>query len=145
MMRLVLASDHGGFDLKSELVEGLSEGGYHVTDAGAHSTEATDYADFAHAVATGIIRGEFDRGILVCGTGVGMAIAANRHRGVRAVNCADVFTARYSRSHNDANILCLGGRVVGVGLAWEIVKTWLSTDFSGDKRHLRRLSKIETV
>ncbi len=145
MQRIVLASDHGGFELKRELAEGLSEGGYPVTDAGGHSTEASDYADFAHVAAAGVLRGEFDRAILVCGTGVGMAITANRHRGIRAVNCSDVFTARYSRSHNDANVLCLGGRVIGVGLAWEIVKVWLSTDFSGDKRHLRRISKIEVA
>ncbi len=144
-MRILIAADHGGLDLKSELSEGLLEGGYEILDIGTNSTEACDYADYAHNAATRVASGEFDRAILICGTGVGMSMAANRHAGVRAVNCSDVFTARYSRSHNDANILTLGGRVVGVGLAWEIVKTWLTTDFSGDKRHIRRIAKIETT
>src|SRR6185295_11286094 len=132
--RIVLGSDHGGFELKRELGEGLREGGYIVTDIGTHSADAADYSDFAHQAC---------RGILICGTGVGMAISANRHAGIRAVNCMDVFTARYARSHNDCNILTLGGRVLGVGLAWEVVKTWLTTDFSGDARHVRRIAKIE--
>jgi len=143
--RIVLGSDHGGFELKKELSEGLREGGYVITDIGTHSTDASDYSDFAHQVARGVLGGKFDRGILVCGTGVGMAISANRHPGIRAVNCSDVFTARYARSHNDTNVLCLGGRVLGFGLAWEIVKTWLTTEFSGDPRHVRRIGKIEAV
>lgn len=144
-LRIVLGSDHGGFELKKELTEGLREGGYVVTDIGTHSTDASDYSDYAHQAARGLIAGKFDRAILVCGTGVGMAMSANRHPGVRAVNCSDVFTARFSRSHNDANVLALGGRVVGFGLAWEIVKTWLTTEFSGDPRHVRRIGKIEAV
>jgi len=142
--RIVLASDHGGLELKKELVEGLREGGYTVFDIGTHTTEATDYPDYARQAVLGMLAGSYDRGILVCGTGVGMAMTANRHRGIRAVNCADVFTARYSRAHNDSNVLCLGGRVVGFGLAWEIVKTWLTTPFGGDKRHVRRVNKIES-
>ena len=141
--RLVIASDHGGVDLKTELVEGLREGGYVIEDLGTHGPEATDYPDYAHLAAHGILEGKYERGILICGTGVGMAMTANRHPGIRCVNCSDVFTARYSRTHNDANVLALGGRVVGVGLAWEIVKTWLTTPFSGDKRHIRRITKIE--
>lgn len=143
--RIVLASDHGGFELKNELVAGLREGGYVVTDLGTNSNDATDYADYAHNACRALLAGQFERVILVCGTGVGMAMAANRHPGIRAVNCSDVFTARFSRSHNDANVLALGGRVVGVGLAWEIVKTWLTTEFSGDARHARRIAKIEAV
>lgn len=142
--RIVLGSDHGGVDLKKELVLGLREGGYEVFDIGTHTADATDYPDYAHEAARGILEGRYDRAILVCGTGVGMAMSANRHAGIRAVNCSDVFTARYSRTHNDANTLCLGGRVVGFGLAWEIVKTWLTTPFSGDKRHVRRVGKIES-
>ena len=141
--RIVLGSDHGGVDLKKELVEGLRDGGYEVTDLGTYDAEAVDYPDFAHQAAKAVLEGKFDRAILICGTGVGMAISSNRHKGIRAVNCSDVFTARYSRAHNDANVLCLGGRVVGFGLAWEIVKTWLTTPFSGDKRHVRRINKIE--
>ncbi len=106
--RIVLGSDHGGFELKKELAEGLREGGYAITDIGTHSTDASDYSDFAHQACRGLLAGKFDRGILICGTGVGMAISANRHPGVRAVNCMDVFTARYARQHNDTNILTLG-------------------------------------
>lgn len=141
--RIVVASDHGGLALKFELVTGLRGLNVAVTDFGADDENPTDYPDFAHQVAEGILVGRFDRGILVCGTGVGMAISANRHPGIRAVNCSDTFTARYSRMHNDSNVLCLGGRVVGFGLAWDIVNAWLSTPFSGDARHLRRISKIE--
>ena len=141
--KLVIASDHGGVELKKELVEGLREGGYLVDDLGTHGPEAADYSDFAHQACAGILSGRWDRGILICGTGAGMSMTANRHRGIRCVNCSDVFTARYARAHNDANVLALGGRVVGFGLAWEIVKTWLTTPFSGDKRHVRRISKID--
>jgi ribose 5-phosphate isomerase B len=140
---IVIASDHGGIELKKELAEGRREGGYVIDDLGTHGHDAADYPDFAHQACAGIVSGEWARGILLCGTGVGMSMAANRHRGIRCVNCSDVFTARYSRAHNDANVLALGGRVIGFGLAWEIVKTWLTTPFSGDKRHLRRISKID--
>ncbi|HEX7663880.1 MAG TPA: ribose 5-phosphate isomerase B [Polyangiaceae bacterium] len=141
--RIVLGADHGGFELKRELVEGLREGGYPVTDIGTTSAESCDYADFAHAAARGIIEGRYDKAILICGTGVGMNMSANRHPGIRCVNCSDVFTVRYARQHNDANVLAIGGRVVGFGLGWEIVKMFLTTPFSGDKRHVRRISKIE--
>jgi len=141
--RLVIAADHGGVDLKKELVEGLKDIKLNVDDLGGYDHEATDYPDFAHVVARGILAGKYDRGILICGTGVGMAMAANRYGGVRAVNCSDTFSARFSRQHNNANVLCLGGRVVGHGLAWDIVNVWLSTAFSGDARHIRRVGKIE--
>jgi ribose 5-phosphate isomerase B len=141
--RIVLGADHGGYELKRELVEGLREAGYTVDDVGTHGPETCDYPDFAHAVAQGILAGRYQRGILVCGTGIGMAITANRYSGIRAANCADVFSARFSRAHNNANVLTLGGRVLGVGLAWEIVNVWLKTPFGGDARHLRRVSKIE--
>jgi ribose 5-phosphate isomerase B len=141
--RICLGADHGGFELKRELVEGLGELKHVVTDLGTHTTDSTDYADYAHAAAQGIVAGKFDRAILVDGTGVGMAIVANRYPGVRAASCSDVFTARYSRAHNDANVLALGGRVIGVGLAWEIVNVWLATAFEGGERHVRRLGKIE--
>ncbi len=141
--RLVIAADHGGVELKKELVEGLKDLKLGVDDLGTYTPEACDYPDFAHQVAKGILAGKYDRGILICGTGVGMAITANRYRGIRAVNCSDPFSARYSRQHNNANVLTLGGRVVGFGLAWEIVNVWLSTAFSGDARHIRRVGKIE--
>lgn len=142
-MKIALGADHGGFELKRELVEGLRDLKYVIDDLGCFSTEPFDYPDVAHVAARGIVEGTYERAILVCGTGVGMAITANRYRGVRAANCADVFTARYSRSHNDANVLTLGGRVLGVGLAWEIVNVWLATPFSGGDRHVRRVAKID--
>lgn len=141
--RIVLASDHGGFALKNELIEGLRASDYEVIDVGTRTAEAADYADFGHKAAEHVLAGKADRAILVCGTGVGMAIAANRHKGIRAVNCSDVFTARYSRLHNDANVLSLGGRVVGFGLAWEIVQTWLTTKFTPEPRHVRRIAKLD--
>jgi ribose 5-phosphate isomerase B len=143
-MKIALGADHGGFELKKELVEGLRDLKYVVDDLGCFSAEPHDYPDVAHAAARGIAEGNYERAILVCGTGVGMAITANRYRGVRAANCTDVFSARYSRAHNDANVLTLGGRVVGVGLAWEIVNVWLATAFSGGDRHVRRVAKIDS-
>jgi len=141
--KIALGADHGGFELKRELVEGLRDLKYVVDDLGAFSIEPSDYPDVAHVAARGIAEGTYERAILVCGTGVGMAIVANRYRGVRAANCTDVFSARYSRAHNDANVLTLGGRVVGVGLAWEIVNVWLATPFGGGDRHVRRVAKID--
>lgn len=144
-MHIALGADHGGFELKAELVDGLRDLRYAVDDLGAFSADPpSDYPDVAHTAATGVAQGTHERAILVCGTGVGMAIVANRYRGVRAANCGDVFSARYSRAHNDANVLTLGGRVVGVGLAWEIVNVWLATPFGGGDRHMRRVAKIDT-
>ena len=142
-MKIALGADHGGFDLKKELVDGLRELKYTVDDLGCFSVEPFDYPDVAHAAARGVADGTYDRAILVCGTGIGMAITANRYKGVRAANCHDTFSARYARSHNDANVLTLGGRVLGVGLAWEIVNTWLATPFSKGDRHVRRIAKID--
>lgn len=143
-MKIIAAADHGGFNLKNALVERLRKAGHEVTDLGTQSSESTDYPDYAHKVATAVATGAAERGLLVCGSGVGMAIAANRHKGVRAVNCSDTFTARYSRMHNDANILTLGERVVGPGLAADIVDLWITTPFSKDEsRHAARIAKIE--
>jgi ribose 5-phosphate isomerase B len=143
-LKIIAAADHGGFNLKNLLVERLKKAGHDVTDIGTQSGESTDYPDYAHKVATEIAEGRFERGLLVCGSGVGMAIAANRHKGVRAVNCSDTFTARFSRMHNDANILTLGERVVGPGLAADILDLWITTPFSKDEsRHAARVAKIE--
>lgn len=143
-MRIAIASDHGGFKLKNELVGLLREReGITVEDLGPATDASCDYPDAAHALAKGVVSGKHDRGILVCGTGVGMSISANRHRGIRAVVCSDTYTARLSRSHNDTNVLCLGERVVGKGLAWEIVTAWLDEEASPDERHVRRRAKIE--
>lgn len=142
-LALVIAADHGGVHLKAALLAQLSAAGYPVEDIGTNAEASVDYPDYAHKVADGIASGKWDRGILVCGTGVGMSIAANRHAHVRAVVCSDTFSAKFSRSHNNSNVLCLGERVVGPGLAWELVETWLATPASQDARHTRRVEKIE--
>ena len=141
-MRLAAASDHAGFPLKNHLVAWLSAHGHEVTDLGTHSAESTDYPDFAHEVARRIASGEVERGLLVCGTGIGMSIAANRHAGVRAARCLTEYDARMARAHNDANVLALGERVTGAGLAEAILETFLATAFEGG-RHARRVQKIE--
>lgn len=143
-MKLVIASDHGGVRLKAELVALLRERkDVSLEDIGTQGTDAVDYPDYAHRVAKGILAGTYDRGILVCGTGVGMAISANRHPGIRAVNCSDTYTAKLSRDHNDSNVLCIGERVVGPGLAWDIVQAWIDAAASEGDRHVRRRAKIE--
>jgi len=142
-LRIAIGADHGGYELKKELVEGLRELKFKVDDVGAHSADPSDYPEFAHVVARGVAAGNFERGILVDGTGIGMCIVANRYPGVRCCNVHDVFSARYGRMHNDCNVLALGGRVIGVGLAWEIVNVWLAAEFAGGDRHVRRLSKID--
>lgn len=141
--RIVIASDHGGLRLKTELVEKLNVEGHTVEDIGTQNDQSCDYPDFAHELATGLLAGNADCGILVCGTGVGMSIAANRHAGIRAVVCSDTYTAKLSRSHNDTNVLCIGERVVGSGLAWDIVTAWLAEPASNEARHASRRAKIE--
>jgi len=123
--------------LKNKIVELLQNLNYAVSDRGCHSLESVDYPPFAEAVCAEIISGASDLGILVCGSGIGMSIAANRHRKIRAALCQDLYTARMSREHNDANVLCLGSRVIGDGVAEEIVRTWLATDFAGGRHELR--------
>lgn len=140
--KIAIASDHGGYELKKAIVELFLEKGIEFDDIGTNSTESVDYPDFAHDVAGRIANGQNSRAILICGTGIGMSITANRYENVRAALCNDVFSAKMSRQHNDANVLVLGGRVVGPGLAREIVDTWLQAEFEGG-RHLRRLGKIE--
>lgn len=143
-MRIGIASDHGGYRLKAELLPLLRDRkSLVVEDLGTSSDESVDYPDFAHELAKAILAGKYERGILVCGTGVGMAIAANRHEGIRCVNCSDVYTAKLSRQHNDSNILAIGERVLGKGLAWDIVTAWLDEPADQDERHARRRRKIE--
>lgn len=141
-MKIVAAADHAGYELKDQLVALLREQGHEVDDLGTNANSSVDYPDYAHRVAEKIASGAAQRGLLVCGTGVGMAITANRHPGVRAVVASDVFTARMSRSHNDANVLALGSRVVGAGLAREILSAWMNGDYEGG-RHDHRVKKIE--
>ena len=142
-MRVALGSDHGGFELKQEIIKYLEEKQIAYKDYGCHSTESTDYPIYAKKVAHGILDGECDLGILVCGTGIGISITANKMEGIRAALCTDCFCAEATRLHNDANVLAMGGRVVGPGLAIKIVETFLNTPFSGEERHERRIHLIE--
>ncbi|MBN2420201.1 MAG: ribose 5-phosphate isomerase B [Deltaproteobacteria bacterium] len=142
-MKIILGSDHAGFDLKEKYKKFLSgEMGYEVNDVGAYSPDSVDYPDIAQKVAESISSGEFEKGVLICGSGIGMSIAANRFRGVNAALCHDVFTAEMCRRHNNANILVVGGRVTGDGLAIEMLKVFLGTDFEGG-RHKTRVDKID--
>lgn len=140
---LALGCDHGGFELKQEIKKYLDEAGIEYKDFGCDSLESCDYPEYAKLVANAVADGTCDKGILVCGTGIGISIAANKVKGIRAAVCTDCFTAEATRLHNDANILAMGGRVVGAGLAIKIVDTFLNTEFSGDERHIRRISQIE--
>jgi ribose 5-phosphate isomerase B len=143
-MKIIIGSDHGGFELKEDLKAFLSELHVDVTDVGTHSEASVDYPDFGREVARRVSSGEFERGILICGTGIGMSMVANRFRGVRAALVHDLYTARLSRAHNDANLLVLGGRTTGKGLAREILRVWLETPFEGG-RHARRVEKIQAL
>jgi ribose 5-phosphate isomerase B len=144
-MRIAIGCDHAGVKLKQALKQELEARGFSYQDFGVNSEQPADYPDVAAPVARAVARGEFERGILVCGTGVGTSIAANKVPGVRAALCHDTFSARASRQHNDANVLCLGGRVIGPGLAREIAAVWLQEPFSGEERHRRRLAKISQI
>lgn len=140
-MKIVVAADHGGFDLKEVICQSLVEAGREVIDLGCFSRESVDYPDYAEKAVSSILEGTCQLGILICGTGIGMSIAANRHRSIRAANCWNVYTAQMSREHNDANVLCLGARVLEPEMAVEMVRVWLATDFSGG-RHLKRIEKF---
>ncbi|PWL75444.1 MAG: ribose 5-phosphate isomerase B [Clostridiales bacterium] len=140
---IAIGSDHGGFELKKKLMEHLSERGLEYKDFGTYSSASCDYPVYAKAVANAVASGECDRGIIICGTGIGVSITANKVRGIRAALCGDCFSAEATRQHNDANVLCMGARVVGEGLALKIADTFLDTPFSNDERHIRRISMIE--
>lgn len=141
MIVIAIGCDHGGFLLKSAVIAHLEKKGYAVKDFGTYSTESCDYPDIAIPVAEAVAAGECEKGILICGTGIGIGIAANKVPGIRAALCHDTFSAHASREHNDANILTMGQRVIGEGLALEIVDTWLNAQFEGG-RHARRIEKI---
>jgi len=143
-MRVYIGSDHAGYRLKEALKKALKSMDDSLVDVGCHSESPVDYPDIAFKVASAVSKSEADRGILICGTGIGMSIAANKFKGVRAAVCWSVETARLSRLHNDANILCLGGRILEPGLAARIVEVWLTTRFEGG-RHLRRIEKIASI
>ena len=143
-MKVAIGCDHGGLHLKEDIKSLLADGGYEVTDFGTNSTDSVDYPDIAVPVANAVANGEFERGILICGTGIGIGIAANKVKGIRAALCHDTFSAHASREHNNANILTMGDRIIGPGLARDIVKIWLTTEFEGG-RHERRVAKIADI
>ena len=144
MKKIAIASDHGGFDLKESIISHLLNTGWEVDDLGPHSRDSVDYPDYGVKLAEEVAEKKVDRGIVICGTGIGMSIVVNRFPGIRGTLCSDVFTAKLCREHNNSNILVLGGRVIGEGLAAEIVNTWLNTPFEGG-RHQRRLDKINQI
>lgn len=139
---IALGSDHAGFELKQEIKKHLDERNIKYKDFGTFDTKSCDYPDYAEKTCSGVLSGECILGILVCGTGVGMSMAANKIKGIRAACCSDYFSAKFTREHNDANILCIGGRVLGAGLACELVDVFLDTPFSNGENHKRRIAKI---
>ena len=144
MKKIAIASDHGGFELKESIITFLLKKGWEVDNLGAPSADSVDYPDYGIKVAKAIIDKKIVRGILICGTGVGMSIVVNRFPGIRGTLCSDVYTAKMCREHNDSNVLIMGGRVIEVSLAIEILETWLNTEFEGG-RHKRRLDKIKEI
>jgi ribose 5-phosphate isomerase B len=144
-MKVALGSDHGGFYLKKVMARFLAEKGYEVLDLGAHTQDPSDYPDFARAVAKAILSKKAERGILICGSGVGASVAANKFPGIRAAVCHDTFSSHQGVEDDEMNVLCLGERVIGPELAKEIVLSFLSARFSGAERHIRRLTKVEEI
>lgn len=143
-MNIVLASDHGGFELKEAIKEHLIKRGYNIKDIGVYDTKSVDYPDYGKKAALMVADKEAERGIVICGTGIGISIAANKVKGIRCALCTNEYMARMSRQHNNANMLALGGRVIGMSLAIDLVDVWLSTDFEGG-RHEKRVNKIMDI
>lgn len=144
-MRVALAADHAGFPLKGDVAEALRAGGHEVLDLGTHSTAPVDYPDSAAAVAAALREGRAERGVIVCGSGAGVSIAANKFPGIRAAVCHDTYTARQAVEHDDMNVLCLGARVIGPALARDLAAAFLGARFTGEDRHRRRLDKILAI
>lgn len=142
-MKIAIGSDHAGFNLKSKLIAYFNKKGIKYKDFGTYSEAACDYSDYAFPVARAVAAGKFARGVLICGSGVGVSITANRIKGIRAVNIDDLYTARQSREHGDSNVLCLAGRRIDPQKALKILAVWLKTPFSGEARHRRRIKKID--
>lgn len=140
---IALGCDHGGYELKQEIIKYLEENKVEYKDYGCYDTSSVDYPEYAKKVAHAVADGEAEKGILICGTGIGISIAANKVKGIRAALCHDCFSAQATREHNDANIVAMGARVIGPGLAVKIVDTFLNTPFSNDERHIRRIAQIE--
>ncbi len=143
-MKIVLASDHGGFELKETVKEHLLSNGYDVTDIGVYNTDSVDYPDYGKSAAEMVASKEMDKGIIICGTGIGISIAANKVKGIRCALCTNEYMARMSRMHNNANMLAMGERVLGKGVATDIVDVWLSTEFEGG-RHENRVNKLMNI
>lgn len=142
--KIIIGVDHGGFEIKDQIISHLEAKGFSVTDVGTYSAESCDYPLIAHELCKRIQSGEAPIGILICGTGIGMSIAANKHKGIRAACCSDTFSARLTRVHNDANVLCFGARVVAIGLALDLVDSFVDAEFEGD-RHIKRVSMLEEI
>ena len=142
--RIVIGSDHAGYELKLKIIEHLEDQGIAVTDVGTYSAESCDYPVFADALCKRIQLGDFERGIVVCGTGIGMSLGANKHSGIRAACCSDTYSARLTREHNDANVLCFGARVIGEGLACDLADIFVSTEYMGGK-HARRVQMLDEL
>jgi len=141
-MKVAIGCDHGGFDLKTDIIEHLKKQGKEVTDFGTYNRDSCDYPDYAVPVCEAVLSGKADFGILICGTGIGMSISANKIDGIRCALLGDVFSAKATRAHNNTNVMALGGRVTGPGLALEIVDAFLGTEFSGAVRHVNRINKV---
>ncbi len=142
---IAIGCDHAAVNLKNIIIEHLKGRGFEVEDVGCYDQKSVDYPDYAIKVALSVASGKCDKGILICGTGIGMSIAANKVKGIRCAHCADTFSARATRQHNDANVLALGERVIGAGLALDIVDVFVDTPFSGEERHIRRIDKISKI
>ena len=144
MKKIAIACDHGGYELKCDIIKHLTARGFEICDFGCDSTKSVDYPDYALPASQAVARGECDLGILICGTGIGMSLCANKVKGIRAACCSDTFSARMTRMHNNSNILCFGARVVGLGLATDMVDLFLDTEFEGE-RHNARIEKMMAI
>ena len=144
-MKIVLGADHAGYELKEEMATRLVDSGYQIVDVGTHSTDSVDYPDVAEVLGRAVLDGEAERGILICGSGAGASIAANKLKGIRATVAHDAYTAHQSVEHDDVNVLTLGARVIGSAQAWELVQSFVNAKFSGDERHVRRVNKVKAL
>ena len=144
MKKIAIACDHGGYELKKDIIKHLEARGFEVCDFGCDSTQSVDYPDYALPASQAVAKGECELGILICGTGIGMSLCANKVKGIRAACCSDTFSARMTRMHNNSNILCFGARVVGLGLATDMVDLFLDTEFEGE-RHNQRIAKMMAI
>ncbi len=144
-MKIVLGADHAGYELKEEMATRLVDSGYQIVDVGTHSTDSVDYPDIAEALGRTVLDGKAERGILICGSGAGASIAANKLKGIRATVAHDAYTAHQSVEHDDVNVLTLGARVIGSAQAWELVQSFVNAKFSGDERHVRRVNKVKAL